>query len=272
LAKVDPSNDAYKEKAITLLTAGMKSKEPRIRRASIRGLLDLHAKTELLMPAIKDDLDSNDKDRLGEALEALSGLGVEAVPGLIEALKHESLRPAVAAILGRIGPAAKAAAPALIEVVKNDKHVHARCEALFALGNIGPDVAVAEAAVGVLEDSDEQVYFSACYALGKVGPAAKDAVPALEKKLESKDVEIATAAAWAIAKIDASYPKAAELVPLLAQALSDRKVEVRLEAAAALLNLGPAAKTAAAALQKASHDKDPAVREKVEKALQAIGD
>ena len=60
------------------------------------------------------------------------------MPNLVKALEEESLRPKIAAILGRLGPDAKEAAPALAEIVEKDKSPAARREALIALGSIGP--------------------------------------------------------------------------------------------------------------------------------------
>jgi hypothetical protein len=48
-------------------------------------------------------------------------LGEPAVPALIKALRFREIQPTVAAILGRLGPSAKAAVPALIEVLKGER-------------------------------------------------------------------------------------------------------------------------------------------------------
>ncbi len=129
-AKLDPHDEARQQKALSLLAAALNSKEPRVRHAAVHGLIDLDSKSERILPAIKLALRAADKESLGYALEALESLGPPAVPVLIDALGHENVRPLAASILGRMGPAAKEATPALAEIVDKDKDVHARCAGL----------------------------------------------------------------------------------------------------------------------------------------------
>ena len=93
------------------------------------------------------------------------------VRGLQITLKSEKAteRAASARILGEIGPAAKDAAPALAEALKDaDRDV--RQNAAQALGYIGPGAkAAAPALIFALKDNDAQVRRSAAFALGKVG-------------------------------------------------------------------------------------------------------
>ena len=115
---------------------------------------------------------------------ALSGLGVAAIAavafaedrsgdvrGLQITLKSEKAaeRAASARILGEIGPAAKDAAPALAEALKDaDREV--RQNAAQALGYIGPGAkGAAPALVAALQDKEWPVRRSAAFALGKVG-------------------------------------------------------------------------------------------------------
>jgi HEAT repeat protein len=258
---------------MTLLAAALNSKEPRVRHAAVHGLIDLDAKSERIFPAIKQALRAADKESLGYALEALESLGPPAVPVLIDALRHENVRPLAASILGHLGPAAKEAAPALADIVGQDRNVNARCEALLALGGIGPGAAMAaSAAAAALRDPEERVRYSACFALGKMGSAAVTAAPELQKKLKDKDPTVALAAAWALAKIDPQCPEATQSVPVLIRGLTDPEPRVRLEAAIALRCLGPAAKEAVPALNEAAlHDKDELVRDMAAQALAAIG-
>jgi HEAT repeat protein len=93
------------------------------------------------------------------------------VRGLQISLKSEKAeeRAASARILGEIGPAAKDAAPALAEALKDaDRNV--RQNAAQALGYIGPGAKVAAPAlITALHDKDWQVRRPAAFALGKVG-------------------------------------------------------------------------------------------------------
>ena len=72
------------------------------------------------MPALEKALEGADPNVLAGALDALADLGESIVPGLIKSLEFEEARPRIAALLGRIGPAAKAAVPALIGVLSDD--------------------------------------------------------------------------------------------------------------------------------------------------------
>ena len=233
----------------------------------------MHPAPETVLPAIKEALASGDSENAHHALEALASLGPAAVPTLTEALAREDLRTDVATILGHIGPPAGAAVPALTEIIKTDKAVRARCEALIALGAIGAEATDAVPAVmACLKNPNEKVCYSACYALGRLGPAAIGAKFELQKKLTDSDDFVALAAAWALAQIDPKCSQVAiQSVPLLVKGLADPEPKIRVEAAAALGKIGPLAKEALPALKIAANDRDQLVRAAAAAALQSIG-
>lgn len=119
-----------------------------------------------------------------KSIRAWIGLGVVAivavalaedrsadVRGLQITLKSGTAaeRAASARILGEIGPAAKDAAPALAEALK-DSERDVRQNAAQSLGYIGPGAkTAAPALVAALQDKEWQVRRSAAFALGKVG-------------------------------------------------------------------------------------------------------
>jgi HEAT repeat protein len=140
-----------------------------------------------VLPILKKQLVGKDKAAVAEALHLLAEMGEPAVPALTEALRNPEGRVLAASILAHIGPPAKAAVPELIEIAKTDKNPAAKREALMALGSIGGAEAGASVATAALGDPDEKVVIAACYALAKMGPAAKEAVPALKKLAESGD-------------------------------------------------------------------------------------
>ena len=92
---------------------------------------------------------------------------------------------------------------------------------------------------GDLESKDSSTRWYAAYALGRMGPGAAGAVPALERVLENLDEDeyVRGGAAWALGQIG---PKAAVAVPLLTRTLSSKLVSVRRNAATALGNLAAA--------------------------------
>jgi vesicle coat complex subunit len=166
--------------------------------------------------------------------------------------------------LGKIGPDAKAAVPAIIKALKDDNAL-VRGGATEALAEIAPynrDVVLA--LIEALKDKEPQVRGAAAKALSRIGPPAKDAVPALVKSLGDKHVR--GRAALALWKIGYRNP-----VPALIMALEDDYATVRGEAAEILGNIAEVDDEAASlALTRALVDKDRWVREKAAEALEKI--
>ena len=103
--------------------------------------------------------------------------------------------------LGRLGPTAAPAAPALIEALKCPA-VLVRQNAALALGEIGPEArAAVPALIGGLADPDWQVRRAAAVALGKIGPEAKAAEKALEQLTADKNSLVQKAAREALRKV-----------------------------------------------------------------------
>lgn len=87
-------------------------------------------------------------------------------------------RNAAAYAIGGMGPAAKAAVPALVQVLH--------------------------------EDTDPAVRFPVCIALREIGPDAKDAVPALTEALDDRNEDVAAMARKAIRSITGTDPRPPE--------------------------------------------------------------
>ena len=123
-----------------------------------------------------------------------------AVGALIETLKAQGdtyrrwlipeARQAAATALGRIGPVAEPAVPALIDVLRerSPDAFFLRPAAATALGRIGQPV---ERVVSALTDAlrskprDTEIIEPAFRALGRIGPGSAPAIPTLLKTLES---------------------------------------------------------------------------------------
>jgi HEAT repeat protein len=113
----------------------------------------------------------------------------DAVPGLTEALRDSDLyvRRFAAQSLGQIGPAAKSAVPALSTILKRGSD---RKEVLAAvtdaISKIGGGSGSVDALAATLVDSsrDTESRRAAAEALGKLGSAAKPAIPALLEVLK----------------------------------------------------------------------------------------
>jgi HEAT repeat protein len=112
---------------------------------------------------------------------------------------------------------------------------------------------------------------TAAYALGKIGPAAKDAVPALNRLTASGDDLVKLTAIWALLQMG---PPSDEFVsttlPLLTSALASQREMVRVEAALSLGQLGKAAASALPALEKAQQDASSNVRHAASEAIAKI--
>lgn len=103
---------------------------------------------------------------------------------------------------------AKAAIPALCELLGKEKVTNVRGQCAFALQDICEQVDARSAKVAVaplakaLQDRDNEVRLLAAGALGAMGRRAKDAVPALKKLLlTDRDDEVRLEAAGALASI-----------------------------------------------------------------------
>jgi HEAT repeat protein len=101
--------------------------------------------------------------------------------------------------------------------------------------------------------------------LKQIGPAASPAAAALAAALGDPSADVGEAAAETLIRIgEPAVP------PLIGQ-LSSGNVAARKLALAALAKLGPAAKSAAPAIEKCRQDTDPQVRQLAEAALKRIG-
>ncbi len=121
-------------------------------------------------------------------------LGPAAFPALINGLSDSVpvIRMKSAYALGEFGAFAKEALPPLTRNAGKDQDVFARCDAIDALGKMGPVANVALAPLmASLEDPSPLVRFHAVETLGEIGPQASPSVPGLIKIL-NKDPDVYT--------------------------------------------------------------------------------
>ena len=182
-------------------------------------------------------------------------------------------------LLAGLGPTAKPALDSLVKGLADSDPVYFS-DAAMALAAIGSSAAEAVPQLHAMllkatrasNDDTLGLAYSAAYALGSIGTAAKPAVADLISLSASKDEMLATVAVWATLKIqpeDASLFTTA--VPLLRKALRGDREIVRLEAAVALGDIGTAAETAVPILELVAED-DPvqSVRSAAKQALAKI--
>ena len=126
----------------------------------------------------------------------------QAVPVLQQVLQKDAqaaVRGVAAVRLGKLGPPAAAAAPALADALA-DSDEGVRRKAADALAALG--AAAVTPAVGKLEAADAGVRRLAVFVLGKLGATAKPALDALRKRLQDPDAEVKQLAELAIERIE----------------------------------------------------------------------
>src|SRR5262249_6447738 len=120
------------------------------------------------------------------ALGAMGPAAGAAVPALVNLLRGGKASPDVSRhvieTLGKIGPAATDAAPVLTGILGDKARLSEASAAAASLGRIGP--AAVPALQNLLKAKDPYVRGRALEALGAVGPAAREAVPAVQEALK----------------------------------------------------------------------------------------
>ena len=184
LARVHPEDKELRREAAEQLIERLKD---RMRLCGRRppGLWPLcRRRRKSLGPIWEKAFQDADETTVVHALDALAALGPQAVPRLIDALKHEKVRGQVAYILGKIGPDAAPATDALAKLVA-DKDERVAHEAILALANIGPGAkAAVPALTEALQQAENPNAHAIVYALGKIGPDAAAAEPVLSGLLD----------------------------------------------------------------------------------------
>lgn len=243
-----------KDAEVNDLLTRLKHEDPTARRKAAVALGRKAAADEASVAALAAALRDPSEDVSLAAGAALGRLGEKSAPALADALKSEEPHIRLAALDGlvRLGPAAKPAVPALVAVLRQPpadagflgSHAAFRVRAAFALGEVGPD---AREALPVLFEAAKDTS-------NNFGPRGR--LPA----------GVCEAAVAAVRKIDprAEDELAKAVVPALAEAVANpRDPRQREVAVAALGEFGPKAGPAVGALKKALADlltppKDPA--------------
>lgn len=259
------------ESAVPALAEVLRDPALQVRLAAVRALGELGSYAAAAVPALAAAL----RDEAGAvtlaAADALVQIGRPAVPALAEKLEDRELAPLAATALGRIGPAAQEAVPALTKLLDSGNE-ETRREAILALAEIGPKAESAvPALMGLLKKEGDPLRAGGAYALAMIG--AERAIPVLEQTVRAEDDELLRmASAWALVHFEPDNPAYVKTaVPKLTQALTHERPLVRVKAAEALAQIGPEAAPAVPALKQALEDEDPEVRIAALDALAAVG-
>ena len=219
------------------------------------------AEIKILISILKDD--NQPSDVRESAADELVTFGPAAVPALIDLIEENEplVGHRAATLLGRLGPDAREAVPILVELLKNGDSMNCR--------QVG--VLYAEGYQGEPKPGPSQlcVCDTASWALFYIGPNAADAVPELTKILrEDERTRVRMNAAEALGGIGAASP---DVVPALIQALQDESGNVPYTSAMALCDIGPEAVAAVPKLVALLNDDDSYVRYASIFALKDIG-
>jgi HEAT repeat protein len=265
LAQIHRGEKPFAADAEAKLLKILATATPAVRKGVIAGLSDLASqldddekkKLAATFTRLLADADPGVGQAAGAALIRLGGVCVDT---LRDKLTDPAVQTNVLEVLAGIGPAAK---PALDDLVKElgDADAEHASEAAVAIAAIGPDAAAAVPALRRLVADTQAapgLRYSAAYALGRIGPAARETLADLRGLTETKDELMATVAVWAALKVAPEEKSLFEkAIPLLRRALRAERHAVRLEAAVALGDIGPAAGSAIPLLELVAED-DPA--------------
>jgi HEAT repeat protein len=289
------------EPVVQALAAALGDPSRSVREWAARALEDLGPAAGAAVPALVKALDDPHWEVGRFAADALRCVGpaaLTAVKALRARLRHPSAgaRYQAAATLVRI---LRADPPALVQALKDKQLSEGAVSALTEAAV--PNGAVTAALTAIALDRDHPARKKAILALGKAGPAAKAAAPALAELMRRGSGDLRRLAAEALASVrPAAKPsavvalrealrdpdpqerrEAAEalrriapgsetMLPVLVQLLDDESSRVCAEAADALGEMGPAAKAAAPALAGALKNSDLYARWRAAVALRAI--
>jgi HEAT repeat protein len=221
-----------------LITALADSKKE-VRGQAVMALGWISPPARQAAPALIAALKDEDAMVATKACQALSIIGdAQAAPALLAVFQGD--RPEVAAEAGRalwrLGPKADSVVPALLSLAQGPLAQAAPARELLA--SFGPRI-VGELVKALHADEATQRE-AAADVLGRIGPPARPAVPALLAALKDKSSAVALVAAMALSQIDPTRGGAA--VRVLVDALDVPG------AALALANIGPGARAAVPSL------------------------
>ena len=197
------------------------------RRLASELLLELGPEAEPALPVLLRIFREGDENEFVQAnvngtLMAIGARLEFLVPELIQNLQDNQPHMQVLCedLLESIGPKAKAAVPALMEILSQT-----------TVSNI-----LAPVPVGTRERAFRGLQRAATEALGVIGPEAHAAVPLLIQQLGARDTQTTFESCRALRQIG---PAATEAIPALSAALNDPNAHIRIAASRALLRIAP---------------------------------
>ena len=243
------------------LAQQLKDKDPIIRLKAARELAKLGPTGKTALPALKEALKDPDEDVVTAVKRAVQAIGDEApdpVAALVKQLKDKDPIVRLKAIreLTKLGAAARDALPTLQEASKDsDEDVQASAKrailAIAAEPVTKPEPpSPTTALLKQLQDKDPLVRIQAARDLGKLGPMAKDAVPALTEALKDADEDVRSVAKRSLDAIQGTEPAPVGNPALvgIVKGLRSKSMPERIKATQQLAALGDKGREATPAL------------------------
>lgn len=268
-----PSGAGDGERLLTIadLRSGLSDPDPLIRALTVGQVGDIGRNLETARQDLLAALEDSDARVRSAAAEALAQIGPAAklaYPALVQVSKFDpsdSVREQARRSLKKITPPASTDLGDFLAAMK-EEHVLLRAAAAQALGMIDPPAlqAVADLERKGLTDAEPEVQVSAAQALWEITHDPDKGLAELVSGLKDKKASVRARAASALGKMRTGDARALQG---LEEALRDREASVRVQAAMALGNIGDRSKSAVPSLQTALHDVSVKVRVMAAQAL-----
>ncbi len=259
--------------AVGDLAIALEDRDEDVRRESAQALGKIGPAARPAIPALLRALEDQSDSVKWHVAEALSRIGEAAVVPLVDRLHDKHLQYAAVIILGDIGPPAHIAVRPLLELLPQaGRSTDLEREIVLALSRIGPQAKEAvPALLAILADEANQARAAAAWALAKIG--AKESIPELIGAFpKSADSDLAITIPVAVLTLNPDdemhFNWAREQVIGL---LKQNSKVVREQAAMALATVGAKAAAAIPDLAAGLKDPDPAIRSAFLTTLAAIG-
>lgn len=226
----------------------------------------------VLIALLKGETGQGQPDLRWTAAEILGQMGpdgIEAESALLAGLTDSDphVRAVCAAVLPQVGVPAERAVPALLARLEAEPQPHY----IAALGEYrGGASAAVEPLMQLVRDvsADADLRREAVWTLGQIGPDAAEALPVLLAALSDERPAVREAAAGAIGMLGDAASE--EGVAALTVALSDSGPVVRRNALESLRDFGESSRAAVPEIKRLLEDPDERVQKAARKALEAI--
>jgi HEAT repeat protein len=189
---------------VTALIRTLRDPDARVRQAAARSLAVLGKGSPAVAAVLRESGENLESIALLWKIEGKPKTVVGVLTSSLQMEEHDDDDRAVQAaqLLGRIGPGARTAVPALMAALHQGTGALRReaSETLGKIGNVPAEgLALLQAAA---EDDNDLVRASAARGLGLLGTAARPAVPVLAGRLRDKNPLVRRTAARALRRID----------------------------------------------------------------------